>query len=208
MTRDEPLVYIVDDDPSVRKAALRLFKSMEIHAQAFASARDFLDCELSDGPSCIVLDVRMPGLSGLQLQQTLAERQVYLPIIFLSGHGDISMAVDAIKKGAVDFLTKPFSDQKLLDAVQSAFTEHIHRLELTAKNAELRDKVASLTERERQVVDLVFQGLLNKQIAAELGISEVTVKSHRARVMEKMQAGSLAQLVRVMEQVHSSGEVR
>lgn len=196
-------VFLVDDDASVRNALTRLIKSAGYAAQAFASARDFLDYwRVGDGsPACLVLDVRMPGLSGLDLQRELQAANTLLPIIFITGHGDIPMSVSAMKEGAVDFLPKPVKDKVLLQAIEQALAradrDHAERLELEG----IRRRLESLTPREREVMALVVRGLLNKQIAFELGTVEKTVKVHRARVMEKMEVQSLADLVRITEHV-------
>jgi RNA polymerase sigma factor (sigma-70 family) len=197
----EHVVFIVDDDASVRKSLERLVRSVGLRGKTFASAPEFLECAASDGPSCLVLDVRMPGASGLALQETLAAAGQSIPIIFITGHGDISMSVRAMKAGAVDFLAKPFNDQDLLEAVQEAIARDREAREKRAALQAIQQRVALLTPRERDVLALVVAGLLNKQIAAELGMSEKTVKVHRAQVMQKMQVSSVAQLVLLAEKV-------
>ena len=195
-----PVVFIVDDDPSVRKSLARLIRSAGYRVEAFGSAEDFLSREPSIGPCCIVLDVRMPGVSGLDLQKTLASALHGIPIVFITGHGDVSMSVSAMKAGAVDFLTKPFEGKDLLSAIQRAVAKDTRDLGVEARTAEVQKRVNQLTQRQRQVFALVVTGMLNKQIASELRIGEKTVKVHRARVMEKMQAGSVAELVRLADE--------
>jgi FixJ family two-component response regulator len=197
----EPVVFIVDDDASVRKGLERLVRSIGLRGKTFASAPEFLQCAAFDGPSCLVLDVRMPEVSGLALQETLAAAGHRIPIIFITGHGDITMSVRAMKAGAVDFLPKPFNDQDLLEAIQGAIARDRQAHEVRAALQDIQRRVALLTPRERDVLALVTAGLLNKQIAAELGMSEKTVKAHRAQVMQKMQVPSLAQLVLLAEKV-------
>jgi FixJ family two-component response regulator len=194
-------VFVVDDDPSVRKALTRLIKSAGYDVRAFPSARDFLDCwrETEGGPACLVLDVRMPGLSGLDLQQELQAGRTVLPIIFITGYGNIPMSVKAMKEGAVDFLPKPVKDKELFKAIEQALTRASHDLNERQELEDLQRRSETLTPREREVMTLVVGGLLNKQIAFELGTVEKTVKVHRARVMEKMKAQSLAELVRIAE---------
>jgi FixJ family two-component response regulator len=192
-------IFIVDDDPSVRKSLTRVMMSAGYAVEAFASARDFLTRAPFVGPCCLILDVRMPGLTGLDLQEALAGKDHRMPIVFITGHGDISMSVKAMKGGAADFLTKPFDVENLLDAVERALTKDIKALGDEGQTAEVLERVERLTAREMEVFALVVTGMLNKQIAGELGIGEKTVKVHRARVMEKMQAGSVAELVRLAD---------
>jgi FixJ family two-component response regulator len=201
MTERDAIVFVVDDDPSIRDALHSLIGSVGLSVQTFGSAREFLDRRLPDLPACLVLDVSLPGLSGLDLQRELAQAGIALPIIFITGYGDIPMSVRAMKAGAVEFLTKPFHPQDLLDAIQQALArERTARRECTER-ADLRRRFDLLTPREREVLGLVVAGLLNKQIAAELGRSEVTIKVHRAQLMRKMQANSLAELVRMAEKL-------
>ena len=195
----ESVVFVVDDDPSVRASLKSLFESVGLHVQLFGSADDFLQNERPDIPCCLVLDVRLPGLSGLEFQSELARAGTDVPIIFMTGHGDIPMTVQAMKAGAVEFLTKPCRDQELLDAVRVAIEGHRATRQEEKHLAALRQQFASLTAREKEVLGLVTAGLLNKQIAAELDISEVTVKMHRGNIMRKMQARSLADLVRMAD---------
>ena len=199
MAIDTGTVYVVDDDESVRKATARLFKSVGFRVETFASARDFLDHDRDEVPGCVVLDVRMPGLSGMDLQRELAAANVDLPIVFMSAHGDIPMSVRAMKAGAADFLPKPVDDQKLLDVVGRAIERHILARRKNNELQDIRARIESLTQREGEVMRLVADGLLNKQIANRLGIAEPTVKVHRRHVMEKMAADSLADLVRMVE---------
>jgi FixJ family two-component response regulator len=196
-----PMVFIVDDDASVRKSLTRLVASAGYVPRAFASAREFLARGPAAGPCCIVLDVRMPDLTGLDLQQALADAMHRSAIVFITGHGDVATSVQAMKAGAVDFLTKPFEGKDLLDAIQRALAKDTRDLGTEARVAEIRQRVSLLTPRETEVFALVVTGMLNKQIAAELGIGEKTVKVHRARVMEKMRAGSVAELVRLADAV-------
>jgi FixJ family two-component response regulator len=195
----DSIVFIVDDDPSMCEALSRLLGTVGLKTQAFKTAQESLGTKRPDTPSCLVLDVRLPGLSGLDLQRELANADPPIPIVFITAHGDIPMTVQAMKAGAVEFLTKPFRDQQLLDAVQQAIDRDRAARHQRAELAELRRRYESLTQREHEVMTLVVRGSLNKQIAAELGTSEATVKAHRAQLMHKMQAESVAQLVRIAE---------
>ncbi len=201
MTELASVVFVVDDDPSVRRAIKRLVESVGLQIEVFGSAQEFLLGKRSDVPSCLVLDIRLPGISGLDFQQELTEANIRIPIIFITAHGDIPMTVRAMKAGAVEFLTKPFRDQDLLDAIQSALERDRNRRQREAEIAALRERFELLTSREREVVVRVVSGMLNKQIAAEIGTAENTVKVHRSRAMEKMQAQSLADLVKMMERL-------
>jgi FixJ family two-component response regulator len=201
MKEISPVVFVVDDEPLVCAALKRLIRSVGLDVQTFTSAREFLGAERPDAPGCLVLDVRLPDVSGLDLQQKLAEAKTDLPIIFITGHGDIPMSVRAMKAGAVEFLTKPFKDQDLLDALQQAIAQDRSARQQRAELSRLQTRYALLTPREREVFPLVTSGLLNKQIAAELGRSEKTVKIHRSQVMQKMEADSLADLVRIAEKL-------
>jgi FixJ family two-component response regulator len=196
---DRPLVLIVDDDEEVRAALQELMLSVGLDAVCFASPRDLLESELPDRPGCLVLDVRMPGASGLDLQHQLAAKGNLKPIIFLTGHGDIPMSVQAMKAGAVDFLTKPFRDQTLLDAITVAIGKDVEQIAATRRSKEYSDLYVTLTQRERQVMREVARGRLNKQIAFDLGIKEITVKLHRGNVMRKMKAASIGELIRAWE---------
>ena len=196
-----PVVFVVDDDASVRSSLKFLLSTVGLHAEAFDSADGFLRKKCSDVPSCLVLDVRLPGLSGLDFQRELAARNICIPIVFLTGHGDIPMSVRAMKAGAVEFLTKPFRDQDLLDAVRVALDRDRTRREQEKEVTDLRRRFDSLTSREQEVASMVVAGMLNKQIAAELGTAESTVKVQRSRAMEKMQAESLADLIKMIQKV-------
>ena len=195
------VVFVVDDDASMRDAISRLLNAVGLTVQTFTSAREFLNRRLPDVPGCVVLDVRLPGLSGLDLQREMVERGIHIPVVFITGHGDIPMSVQAMKAGAVEFLTKPFRDQDLLDAVRSGILLDRKEREERAELAELRDCVRQLTQREQEVMSLVVSGLLNKQIALQLGTSEKTIKIHRSQVMRKMRANSLADLVRMSQKL-------
>ncbi len=195
----EPIIYIVDDDESMREALRRLFGSVGFKVEMFASAAELLRTKLPDVASCLVLDVRLPGLSGLDFQAELAKAAIHIPIIFMTGHGDIPMSVKAMKAGAVDFLTKPFRDQDMLDAVAAAIERDRERRAEEKRLSDLRSHFETLTPREREVMGLVTAGLMNKQIAGELELAEITVKIHRGHIMQKMGARSLADLVRMAE---------
>jgi FixJ family two-component response regulator len=201
MSEAEPTVFIVDDDAPLRESLRNLIRSVGLRVELFASAQEFLQSRQPDAPSCLVLDVRMPGLSGLDLQKQTSDAGREIPIIFITGHGDVPMTVRAMKAGAVEFLTKPFRDQDLLDAIQQALERSRKAREQQAATKELRQRFALLTPREREVMERVVAGLLNKQIGAELGTSETTVKIHRHQVMEKMGAGSLPELVRMADRL-------
>ena len=195
----ESIVFIIDDDPLYRRSSERLVRSVGFSVQSFESASHFLSSRRPNVPSCLILDVRMPGLSGLDLQRELAEAGVHIPIIFVTGHGDIPMSVQAMKAGAVEFLTKPFRDQALLDAIRQAIGRDQVARQRHARTADLRRRYESLTSREREVFRCVVSGMLNKQIADEIGATERTVKFHRGNIMRKMQVNSLAELVRMAE---------
>ena len=199
-----PIVFVVDDDPLIRDGLRSLIKSVGLHVETFGSSREFMQRKPSDAPACLVLDVRLPGLSGLDLQRELNESNFQIPIIFMTGHGDIPMSVRAMKNGAQEFLTKPVRGQDLLDAVQQAIARDRAARRERAKMADLRTRFDSLTPREREVLDLIVAGLLNKQIAGELNIGEVTIKTHRVHIMQKTQAESLAHLVRMNEKLKSN----
>jgi FixJ family two-component response regulator len=203
MTHAAPVVFVIDDDLAVREAIESLLSSIGLHVQTFRTAQEFLATPRPEAPACIVLDVRLPGASGLDLQRELAKMDMRLPIIFITGHGDVEMSVQAMKAGAVEFLTKPFREQALLDAIHDALERDRQNRTTRLEVEELRQRYSSLTRREREVLMLVVEGLLNKQIAAKLGASEVTVKIHRAQAMQKMRAGSLAELVRIVDRLVS-----
>jgi len=201
MSPERSVVFVVDDDVSVREALKNLLRSVGLNVQSFGTAQEFLSSKRPDTPGCLVLDIRLPGLSGLDLQSQLLEAKIQMPIIFITGHGDIRMSVRAMKGGALEFLTKPFRDQDLLDAVQQAIRRDREQRQQRAETAELRERYASLTSREQEVLALVVQGLVNKQVGDELNITEPTVKLHRGRVMRKMRADSLAALIRMAERL-------
>jgi FixJ family two-component response regulator len=197
MAAQRPVVYVIDDDRSMREAVQDLIASVGLDARGFASPQEFLEASRPDAPACLVLDVRLPGSSGLNFQQELARAGVVIPVIFITGHGDIPMSVRAIKAGAMEFLTKPFRDQELLDAINAAIEHNRAQRSDAAVLGDLQQRYAALTPREREVMALVIRGKLNKQVADELGVSEVTVKVHRGQIMRKMQAKSLPELVRM-----------
>jgi FixJ family two-component response regulator len=201
MTKEQPIVFIIDDDAAVRETIEDLLRSVGLEVASFGSTQEFLQCKRPDVPSCIVLDVRLPGASGLEFQNALIQRGVHLPIIFISGHGNIPMSVQAMKSGAVEFLTKPLQEQNLLDAVQAGIQRDRARREEAAFVSELRERFDSLTTREREVMALVVTGRPNKQIAAELKLSEMTVKVHRSQVTRKMRAKSVIDLVRMADKL-------
>jgi FixJ family two-component response regulator len=201
MTEARPIVFVVDDDPSVRRAIQRLVESVGLQVELFGSAQEFLRSERPNAPSCLVLDIRLPGISGLDFQRELADANIHIPIIFITAHGDIPMTVRAMKAGAVEFLTKPFRDQDLLDAIHLALERDRAHRQRKAEIAVLRDRLESLTPREREVLPWVVAGLLSKQIADAIGATEATVKVHRSQLMRKMGASSLADLVRMAQKM-------
>jgi FixJ family two-component response regulator len=199
MREEQPLVFVIDDDASVRDAIADLLRSVGLAVESFGSTQEFLQSKRPDAPGCIVLDVRLPGPSGLEFQRTLSKSNIHLPIIFISGHGDIAMSVRAMKSGAIEFLTKPLPEQELLDAVQTGIERDRARRQEAKVVAELRERFDSLTPREREVLALVVTGRRNKQIAAQAKLSEMTVKVHRSQIMRKMRAKSLVDLVRMAD---------
>ena len=201
MTQHDPTVFLVDDDEAVRDSLGLLMKSVALASQSFASADEFLADFDPDRPGCLVLDIRMPGMSGMELQQKLLDMQAILPIIFITGHGDIPMAVEAMQRGAIDFIPKPFRDHELLDCINKALEDDRRNRDTLLEREEVEKRIDRLTPREKQVMELVVQGKANKVIAGDLDVSQRTVEIHRARVMEKMQARSLAQLVRMVMQI-------
>ena len=204
MTEMPPTVFVVEDDPSMRAAVEDLVRSVRLQVRAFASPEEFLESDSPETPGCLVLDVRLPGMSGLALHEELVKEGITLPVIFITGHGDIPMSVRAMKAGAFEFLTKPFHHQELLDAIHAAIERDRDSRRETVLITDLRKRYATLTERERQIMTFVVVGRVNKQIAAELNLSEITVKVHRGQVMRKMQAGSLPELVRMADRLGDS----
>jgi two-component system response regulator FixJ len=204
MSTFEPTVFVVDDDQAVRRFLCGLIASVDIPVESYASAQDFLDSYEPGRPGCLLLDIRMPGMSGLELQQELDRRAIDLPVIILTGHGNVQVAVNAMKAGAIDFIEKPFNNELLLDRVQRALSEGVKAREVRLGQEAIKERMARLTPRERQVLERVIAGDTNKSVARRLGISEKTVELHRSRVMEKMQAGSLAALVKMVSAVRAS----
>jgi FixJ family two-component response regulator len=204
--KGEPIVYIVDDDPLIREMLSSLLRSVGLQVGLFGSALELLQSELEDAPSCLILDIRLPGVGGLDLQAELAKANIHIPVIFLTGHGDIPMSVKAMKAGATDFLTKPFREQEMLDAVTGALERDRKRRAEDKSNSEVRARFALLTPRERQIMALITGGLMNKQVAGKIGISERTVKIHRGNVMRKMRTKSLADLVMIAETLGIRGQ--
>jgi FixJ family two-component response regulator len=202
-----PTVFVVDDDPSMREAVGSLLRSVGLEVRTFASSQDFLQSPRPDGPGCLILDVRLRGGSGLELQKELAQSEAALPVIFMTGHGDIPMTVSAMKAGAVEFLTKPFRDQDLLDAVRAGVELDRKRRNEARRLSELRERLESLTPREAEILRMIAEGKLNKQVAAALGISEITVKVHRGQVMRKMHARTFADLMRMVGMLEASASV-
>jgi len=205
MSGPPPIVFVIDDDSAIRKALASLIRSVGVQVELFASAQEFLQAKRTRVPSCLILDVRLPGISGLDFQRTLADANDPIPLIFITGHGDIQMSVRAMKAGAVEFLQKPFRDQDLLDAIHLALERDAARRNQEKEIAKMRERFEWLTPREREVLPLVVSGLLNKQIASEIGTSETTVKVHRSQLMRKMGADSLPELVRMAEKLGISG---
>jgi RNA polymerase sigma factor (sigma-70 family) len=201
MSEDQPIVYIIDDDESVREGVADLLRSIGQRVQLFGSAQEFLESTRPDAPGCIVLDVRLPGPSGLEFQRRLIKSNIQFPIIFISGHGDIPMSVRAIKSGAIEFLTKPLNEQQLLDAVQAGIARDRRRRAEAKVVAELQERFESLTPREREILTLVVSGCRNKDIATQIGLSEMTVKVHRSHIMQKMRASTLVDLVRMADKL-------
>src|SRR3979490_409257 len=208
MSEAVPVVFVVDDDPSVRRAIKRLVESVGLRVELFGSAQEFLGSERPDSPNCLVLDIRLPGMSGLDFQRELADAGIHIPIIFITAHGDIPTTVRAMKAGAVEFLTKPFRSRGLLDAVRAALERDRSAHKERSETGELRERYEQLTPREREVMALVAAGLLNKQVAGELATTERTIKFHRAHIMQKMRAESLADLVRMTEKLGVSSQVK
>jgi RNA polymerase sigma factor (sigma-70 family) len=204
MKEEQPVVYVIDDDASVREAMADLLRSVGHKVESFGSAQEFLNSKRPDVPACIVLDVRLPGPSGLEFQRTLTKSGIQLPIIFISGHGDIPMSVRAIKSGAIEFLTKPVHEQQLLDAVQAGLEQDRTRRQAAEGLAEVKQRFESLTPREREIFNLVVAGRRNKQIAGDVGLSEMTVKVHRSQITRKMRAKSLVDLVRMADKLGTS----